>query len=234
MSSISVGRGAYRICPAPPRSRTGIRRESRVSPGTALIRRRLSVVVVDRVAALEELVGLGVAGPDPDLVAVGVDRRGGDDDVGEHQEADRLLAGVFDPVGALGAAGEEGDVVRAELLGALRVAHGRSALQDQQPLLLADLVVVGAVGLAGSELVDAHARVLGPEQLAQGEVPGAETLRIVGVELERWVGDVGALHGLDASSELPIESPVAAKSGKSWRGTGARRGRGGEVGLGGA
>ena len=78
---------------------------------------------------------------------------------------------VADPVGALGPAGEEDDVPGVEPLGALGIAQGRRPLQDQQPLLLPDLVVVGADRLAGRDLVDADPRLLGPEQLARRAIP---------------------------------------------------------------
>lgn len=46
--------------------------------------RGLAVEVADPTLAPDDHVGLGVAGPDPDLVAVGVDGGGGNDDGGEH------------------------------------------------------------------------------------------------------------------------------------------------------
>src|SRR4051794_34687855 len=47
----------------------------------------LAVEVVDPALPPDDYVGLVVTGPDPDLVAVGVDGGGRDDDGGEHQDA---------------------------------------------------------------------------------------------------------------------------------------------------
>src|SRR4051812_22321082 len=70
----------------------------------------LAVEVVDAALATDEHVGVGVARPDPHLVAVWVDGGGGDDDGGEHQHADRRLGLVADAVGAGRALLEEDDV----------------------------------------------------------------------------------------------------------------------------
>src|SRR5436305_1693578 len=70
----------------------------------------LAVEVVDAALPADDHVARGVASPDPDLVAVGIDSCGGDNHGGEHEHADRLLGLVADPVGAGGALLEEDDI----------------------------------------------------------------------------------------------------------------------------
>src|SRR5262249_51708098 len=112
------------------------------------------------------------------------------------QQPHRLLGLVADLVGALGAAREEDRVERLEPLLAAGVAQGRVALQHQQPLLLADLVVVRAGRLARPPLPEPRARALGPERLAPREVADPVALRILGVVAQLRRGEVDSLHAL--------------------------------------
>ena len=100
-------------------------------------------------------------------------------------------------MGALGPAREADDVPGLEPLGAAGVAQGRVAGEDEQPLLLADLVVVrGRPPGPGGSCVDADPRLLGAEQLAEPRHAGLEAVRVLGVELELGRGDVDPLHGV--------------------------------------
>src|ERR1700712_2033042 len=85
----------------------------------------LAVVVADGAVLADHDVVIGIAGPDPDLVAVGVDGRGRVDHRGEHEDAGGSVGLVADPMSALGATREEDDVPGVELLGSLRVAQRR-------------------------------------------------------------------------------------------------------------
>src|SRR4029079_1285481 len=96
-----------------------------------------------------------VAGPDPDLVAVGIDGNCRDTCAGEEQCPRRRVATGHDPVRA-GGPGREADEVSA-LQRALSagLADRHRSLDDEQPLLLV-LVVVGALPRPGRECVHVH------------------------------------------------------------------------------
>src|SRR5438270_9774046 len=76
------------------------------------------------------------------------------------------VASVEHLVGALRALGEDGEVAGLELAPSVRRAQGRTAREDDQPLLAADLVVVGPGLLARRQLVDAAAQEVGVEPAA--------------------------------------------------------------------
>src|SRR4051812_20836219 len=155
----------------------------------------LAVEVVDPALPPDDHVGLRIAGPDPDLLAVRVDGSGRDDDGGEHQDADHRVGLVADAVGARRALLEEDDVPRLEPVGALGMAQGGVPLQHQQPLLLPHLVVVGTDRLAGRQLVDGGTGFLGAaQQLAEAGLSAAEALRILLVVRELRRRDVDPLH----------------------------------------
>jgi hypothetical protein len=57
----------------------------------------------------------------------------------------------------------------------LRRPQGRCALEDDQPLLIAELVVVRADALPGRQLVDREAELLGAEQRTDAQIPRVVT-----------------------------------------------------------
>src|SRR5215211_9176184 len=174
----------------------------------------LAVEVVDAALAADHHVALRVAGPDPHLVAVGIDGGGGNDDGGEHQDPDRLLGLVADAVGAGRTLLEEDDVPGLEPIGPLRMAQGRVALQDQQPLLLPHLVVVGADRLPGRQLVDGDAGFLWPpEELAEASLAAAKARRVLVVVAELRRRDVDPPHAPKlAAQTAPFGTPTAAEA----------------------
>src|SRR4051812_40361601 len=176
---------------------------------------RLAVEVVDAALAADQHVGLGVPGPDPDLVAVGIDGCGGYDDGGEHQHAGGLLGLVADPVGAGRALLEEDDVPGLESVGALRVAQRRVALQHQQPLLLPHLVVVGTDRLPGRQLVDGDAGLLGAaEQLAELSHAAAKSLGVLVVVGELRRRDVDPLHAPKLATQTASSAAMDCRRGR--------------------
>ena len=70
----------------------------------------------------------------------------------------------------------------------------KGALEHEQPLLLAVLVVVRAQELAGRQLVDRRAGALRAHVGAHPEHAGAEALGVLGVVCEVRIGDVQARH----------------------------------------
>src|SRR5437899_2244775 len=117
--------------------------------GRARLRLALSVPVVDRAvgAAQHHLVG-GVARPDAELVAIGVDGDGRLARAGEHHDPRCDLVAVAHLVGAGRTGREAHQITAAQLLLASGRAQQHDAVEHEQPLLLV-LVVVGADVLAG-------------------------------------------------------------------------------------
>src|SRR5436190_117648 len=170
----------------------------------------LAVEVLDARRARREQVLALVAGPDAHLVAVRVRGRRRERDARPHQDPRGRVAVVEQLVGALGALGEEDDVVGREPLGALRRAQRRRAGEHERPLLLAVLVVVRAQRLAGRQLIDAGPGVLRPQALAEAAHARAEALGVLGVVAEVRVGDADAPHGRIVSRRDHALPAVAA------------------------
>src|SRR5687767_2619358 len=95
---------------------------------------------------------------------------------------------------AVGAGREERELVRAELVGAVRMADRGAAVDHEHPLLLGELVVVRAQRLAGWQDVQRGARALGAERRPGAEQAGLEALRILWVVGDLGVGQGGVTH----------------------------------------
>src|SRR5215204_2160508 len=164
--------------PPPPREAALPRAVSRLG--------ELARPVVDVAFALRDQLVLVVAGPDADLVAVGVDGHRRVALRGEHQQADGHLAAVRQLVRAFRALGEADDLAGLQGLVAARPANRQRAVENDEPLLVAVLVVVRAIALASPELVDRAAEHRSADRLAEAEVTGDVA---VGVALV--VGELG-------------------------------------------
>src|ERR1044072_3001647 len=143
-----------------------------LTPGHVLssrVRRNLAVPVVDGVGEAEELAGR----PGAHLVRVGVARAAAGMLVRPDAHADRVGGVVGDLVRAFLAGGEERAVPRAELLLTRRRPQRRAALENDQPLLLAALVVVRADALPRPDAVDRQPELLRGDQRADADVVGA-------------------------------------------------------------
>ena len=118
---------------------------------------------------MDDQVVLAVAGPDRDLVAVGIDGRGRVLDGRIHEHTHGLLGVVANLMGARRATREAHDIPRSEPIGSLRVSKRRRTGQDEEPLLLRVFVVVGADRLTRLKLLDAGAELLRIEQRSEPE-----------------------------------------------------------------
>src|SRR4051812_38519641 len=140
----------------------------------------LPLVVVDRVVELEQLPGR----PGAYLVRVGIDRRRRMRAVRPDEDARRLVAAVRHLVRTGLTHRAEGHVPGAELAFAVRCSHGRPSRQDNDPLLLAALVVVRAHALARGQLDDVERELRRPEFLGEAQEVARVTGRVVVVVLE--------------------------------------------------
>jgi hypothetical protein len=84
------------------------------------------------------------------------------------------------------------------------------AEENQQPLLLAVLIVIGTDRLARRDLVDARTSTLRAELLAEAQPSRAETVRIIGV-----VGEVGLSDVQETHVDMVPSSAAADLSGSS-------------------
>src|SRR5829696_2171630 len=117
-------------------------------------------------AAHDQIVPL-LTRPHAELVAVGINRDRGLYHRRNHQHAGRLPARVRHLVRPLRADREANNLAALELLLAGGMTQSHRALEHEQPLLVAVLVVVGADRLARWELVDAAAEHRGADGRAE-------------------------------------------------------------------
>src|SRR5215207_245728 len=150
--------------------------------------------VVDSATSVDDQVVVLVAGPDSDLVAVGVDGCGGVPHGRVHQHSYDLVGVVAYSVRARRPGLEADDVPRRELAGSFWMTQGRSSSKDEQPLFLPVLVVIGADRLPRRELVDTCSELLGADTLAEAEHTRSKTVGIILVVDELRLADVDALH----------------------------------------
>src|SRR5688500_5674906 len=164
----------------------------------------LAVPVVDLGLDPEHPAGIGVLVPRPDahLAAVRIDRsvrltlRRGD------QHAHRLVRVVAHLMGSVRPFGEAHDVTGAELVLAVRSAQRRPAADDDEPLLVAVLVVVREAALAGLELVQAGADLLAADLPSHRGTPPREAGAVAGL-VEVAVEEVERSHAPYPSRRAP-------------------------------
>src|ERR1700704_1074350 len=145
------------------------------------MRSALAVPVVDRaVGAVEHHVVLGVARPDADLLAVGVDGHSGLARAREHHHPGRGVPPVGRVVGAPRTGREADDLAAAELLLSIDAANDDGALEYEKPLLLV-LVVIRAHGLPRRQLIDLDRQRLAARRLADAGDAGAEPVGVIRV-----------------------------------------------------